>query len=64
MSPATIRPIRADQWGEYWAEMACDAEPGPDRTPLPQAGWYADPWRQYRWRWWDGRAWTGHISTG
>jgi len=64
MSPASIRPIRADEWGKYWAEMARDAEPGPDRTPLPPAGWYPDPWRQYPWRWWEGCAWTGHVSTG
>ena len=28
---------------------------------LPQAGWYADPWRQARLRWWDGKQWTGHT---
>jgi membrane protease YdiL (CAAX protease family) len=31
-------------------------------TDLPEAGWYADPWRQAPWRWWDGRAWTGYAG--
>lgn len=31
-------------------------------TDLPEAGWYADPWRQAPWRWWDGSAWTGYAG--
>jgi hypothetical protein len=31
-------------------------------TEAPQAGWYADPYRQAQQRYWDGSAWTGHTS--
>ena len=30
-------------------------------SPLPAAGWFADPHDAARLRWWDGSAWTEHV---
>ena len=31
------------------------------QTPMPEAGWYPDPWKRASLRWWDGAQWTGHT---
>ncbi len=30
--------------------------------PLPEAGWYPDPWVDGKIRWWSGSAWTQHVA--